>query len=312
MGVVRFLLKNIWKLCKKGDDERIRRQMPVSGARCESDIAYVENATTMQQLNLYYPENYDYEKDGKLPTIIDIHGGGWMYGDKELNQRYCEYLASQGYCVMGMTYTLLPKTDLKGMVQDIFASIHWLERHGEIRGFDLSKVLLTGDSAGGHLTSLVICIQQSEKLQKIYEVTPLGFDFSAAAICNGVCELHDIYAFTGGMSKSLDRTMTKMYLGKDGNRAPWKKYMSFSQVVSEVEKLPPIMVISSETDPFFEQTQWLLKNLNQHDCEFETLIWKKEDGAHLGHVFQVAHWEWVESKATNNKMLDFFRRAVEK
>ena len=50
--------------------------MPVAGARYESDIAYVENATRMQQLNLYYPENYDYEKDGKLPTIIDIHGGG--------------------------------------------------------------------------------------------------------------------------------------------------------------------------------------------------------------------------------------------
>lgn len=312
MGAIKVLLKQIWKLCKKGDDERIGRQMPVPGARYESDITYMEKATAMQQLNLYYPESYNYEKDGKLPTIIDIHGGGWMHGDKELNQRYCEYLASQGYCVMGMTYTLLPNTDLQGMVQDVFASIHWLERYGEIRGFDLSKVLLTGDSAGGHLTSLAICIQNSKKLQQIYGVTPLKFDFSAAAICNGVCELHDIYSFTGGLSKSIDKEMNKMYLGKRGKNAPWKNYMSFSQVVTEAEKLPPIFVISSETDPFYEQTKWLIENLKKYNCEFETMIWRKEDGVHLGHVFQVAHWEWIESKITNQKMLEFFQRVTGK
>lgn len=308
MGVTKFLLKNIWKLCRKADEERISRQMPVSGARCESDIDYKENSGTMQKLNLYYPKDYDYEKDGKLPTIIDIHGGGWMYGDKELNQRYCEYLASMGYAVMGMSYTLLPNTDLQGMIADIFESIHWLERHGEMRGFDLSKVFLTGDSAGGHLTSLVICIQQSEKLQKIYEVTPVSFDFKAAAICNGVCEMHDIYSFIKGLDKRLDKEMNRMFLGKAGKRAGWKDYMSFSQVLSEVEKLPPVFVISSESDPFYEQTKWLLENLQKHNCKFEKIIWKKEDGVHLGHVFQVAHWEWAESKMTNNRMLEFFQR----
>lgn len=301
-----------WKLAKQADKERIDRQMPVPGVRYESDIPYTHDAEAMHQLNLYYPENYDCEKDGKLPTIIDIHGGGWMHGDKELNQRYCQYLASQGYCVMGMSYTLLPNTDLQGIIQDVFDSIHWLERYGEMRGFDMSKVLLTGDSAGGHLTSLVICIQQSEKLQKIYGVTPFKFDFSAVAICNGVCEMHDIFAFMGDSSKALDKEMHKMFLGKAGDKAVWKDYMSFSNVVTEAAKLPPIMVISSETDPFYEQTQWLIEILKKHDCQFETLIWKKEDGGHLGHVFQVAHWEWIESKKTNNKMLEFFQRVSEK
>ena len=312
MGATRLLLKNIWKLCKKGDDERLRKQMSVSGIRYESDITYIDDSNTMHQLNLYYPKNYDCEKDGTLPTVIDIHGGGWMHGDKELNQRYCEYLALQGYCVMGMSYTLLPNTDLRGMIQDIFASIHWLEKHGAIRGFDLSKVLLTGDSAGGHLTSLVLCIQQSAKLQKIYDVKPFKFKFTAAAICNGVCEMHDIYSFVPKLSKSVDKEMSKMYLGKAGKKAPWKDYMSFSQVVKETSDLPPIMVISSESDPFYEQTQWLINTLKKYECQFETLIWKKEDGVHLGHVFQVAHWEWMESKITNDKMLDFFRRMTEK
>ena len=103
-----------------------------------------------------------------------------------------------------------------------------------------------------------------------------------------------------------------MFLGKAGKKAAWKDYMSFSQVVAEVEKLPPILVVSSETDPFYEQTKWLIQNLQKHNCEYETLIWKKEDGVHLGHVFQVAHWEWQESKITNNKMLEFFQRIIKK
>ena len=52
-----------------------------------------------------------------------------MYGDRELNQAYCMYLASQGWAVMGMSYRLLPEVDLREQIQDVFASFHWLERH---------------------------------------------------------------------------------------------------------------------------------------------------------------------------------------
>lgn len=101
----------------------------------------------MHTLNLYRPLG----ADGSLPVIVDIHGGGWMYGDRELNQAYCMYLASQGWAVMGMSYRLLPEVDLREQIQDVFASFHWLERHAGTYGLDLDRLCLTGDSAGGHL-----------------------------------------------------------------------------------------------------------------------------------------------------------------
>ena len=310
MALTRIALQQIWKLAKKGDDERIAVQMPVPGTRSETGIEYLGDAEPMHRLNLYYPAAFDPAKDALLPTIIDIHGGGLMYGDKELNRRYCEYLASQGFCVMGMSYRLLPKTDLRGMVQDVFASIHWLEQFGPMRGCDLCRVLLTGDSAGGHLTSLVLCIQQSPTLQQKYGVAPFGFSFAAAAISNGVCEMHDYYSFVGKLSATVDREMHKMLLGKAGEKAAWNHAMSFSEVVAQASGLPPILVIGSENDPFYQQTQWLLENLSKHKLAYETLIWKKEDGPHLGHVFQISHWEWPESKRTNDKMIQFFREMM--
>lgn len=311
MGLIRILLCQAWKLAKKRDADRMNRQMPVPGVYVETDIPYLDDGDPMHQLNLYYPAGYDRERDGSLPSIIDIHGGGLMYGDKELNRRYCEYLASRGYCVMGMSYRLLSKTNLQGMLQDVFASMYWLEHCGKIRGFDLSRVFLTGDSAGGHLASLVMCIQQSPYLQKIYDVRPVGFCFSAVAICNGVCEMHDYYSFTKRLSKMIDREMVSMILGKSGRKVAWRNYISSSQVISQVQELPPVLVLGAERDPFYQQTLWVMKNLQQHGCVFETLIWKKEDGVHLGHVFQVSHWEWQESKITNDRMLEFFRCAAD-
>lgn len=305
MGSSKFLLQKIWGLAEKQDKKRLADIKSLPGIRCEKDIAYSNDGDPMHQLNLYWPE----DAEDKIPTIIDIHGGGWMYGDKDLNRPYCEYLASKGFRVMGMSYRLLPHTDLQGIIQDIFASIHWLEAHAQEYGFDLGNVLLTGDSAGGHLTSLVMCIQQSEHLQEIYGVKPFGFELTAAAICNGVCEMHDIYAFTGFLCKGIDKKMQKMLLGNRGVHAPWNGYMNFSQVIEKAKSLP-LMVISSESDPFYIHIQWLLDILKKNQWPCETVIWKKEDGKHLGHVFQIANPEWEESKITNGKMLEFFRKAI--
>ncbi|UKI14322.1 MAG: hypothetical protein L6V85_09755 [Clostridiales bacterium] len=45
-------------------------------------------------------------KTKKLPVIIDIHGGGWMYGDKDLNAPYCEALAKRGFVVVSFFRTV--------------------------------------------------------------------------------------------------------------------------------------------------------------------------------------------------------------
>lgn len=312
MSLLKYIMKQGWKAIKKADADRIAKQPEILNTNFESCIPYTDSINPLHQLNLYYPFEYDIDKDGILPTIIDIHGGGLMYGDKELNMRYCQYLASKGFCVMGMSYRLLPDTNLQGMVSDIYTSIHWLEKNGPKRGFDLSKVLLTGDSAGGHLSSLIMCIQKSKELQKVYSVEPFKSDISAVAISNGVCEMHDYFSFFPSLNKMIDREIVSMILGKSKKNAPWKDFMSFSQVMVKADTLPAVLVIGAENDPFYRQTLWLMENLTKHGSKFETILWKKEDGPHLGHVFHIGHYEWQESKITNDKMLEFFRRNTEK
>lgn len=308
MSILRKIMQKSWKTVEKADAERIVRQHRVQGVSHENDISYLSDGNPLHQLNMYYPEKLKWNRENRLPVIIDIHGGGLMYGDKELNRNYCEYLASKGFAVMGMSYRLLPETDLQGIVQDVFASVHWLEHFGEDRCLDLNRIYLTGDSAGGHLASLVICIQNSKKLQDIYQVTPFSFEFAGTAICNGVCEMHDYFNYEKKLNEKIDKEIVSMICGKAGAKAPWAAYMNFSQCLEEVDKtkLPKLMVIGSESDSFYRQTKWILQNLEKYQLPSHNLIWKKEDGVHLDHVFQVSHWEWKESLKTNDQMIEFF------
>ena len=100
-----------------------------------------------------------------------------------------------------------------------------------------------------------------------------------------------------------------LMLGADGEDAPWRDYMSFSQV-SKGLKLPPLMLIGSESESIYAQSQFLIRFMAEKEepQEFETLIWKKEDGPHLLHVFNISYWEWKESLESNTKMLEFFRK----
>ena len=89
------VLKFFWKQNEKNDFKRISMQTPASGVKQKNNLPYLADDLEEHTLDIYYPEN----AAGKLPVIVDIHGGGWMAGSKEINKNYCLDLASRGYCV---------------------------------------------------------------------------------------------------------------------------------------------------------------------------------------------------------------------
>lgn len=301
--IVRGLLKQKWRGNKKRDLARLAGQTPAAGVAVQQSIAYLPGSNPMHLLNLYRPR----EAAGLLPVVIDIHGGGWMYGDKDLNKNYCIDLASRGYAVMGMSYRLLPETDLKGQVQDIFASLHWLFQNSAAYQFDMSRVALTGDSAGGHLTGLVACIWQSPELQDLYGVQPAPFSFSALAISHGVCNVAALGFSKGKMNKYVDEEMHRLMFGKKPQASPLFAKASFEETAAGLV-LPPVFLISSEPDRFYPQSVALRQYLQKTNAVFGALFWQRSQGEQLGHVFQVLHPEWAESVETNKAMLAFFEK----
>ena len=143
--MIRGIIDEKWRQNAVRDAARLRAQAVPQGVEVREGLAYLPGGHPMHTLNLYRPEG----ASGPLPTVVDIHGGGWMYGDRGLNRNYCMALAAQGYAVMGMSYRLLPETDLQGQVQDVFASLHWLEDHGRSTALTCPASSWPGTPPGG-------------------------------------------------------------------------------------------------------------------------------------------------------------------
>lgn len=274
----------------------------------EFHIPYLGDYHPMHLLNLYYPVERP-DEEHPLPTVIYIHGGGYLFGKVEYSDRYLGWIAAQGYAVMAMNYRLLQETDLRGLVQDIMGSISWIAQHGKKRGFDLSRVLLTGDSAGGHLAMLAARILDNPEWQRSYGIAGIPLKVSALGISCPCAETDHLYILGNAASeigRETARVYRELFLGEMGEDAPWKDQMSASDILRD-GKLPPLFLIGSETESLHQQTRFLLSSLEEADSPYEALIWTREDGVHLQHVFNITHWEWTESETSNREMLDFFR-----
>lgn len=97
-------------------------------------------------------------------VIAYFHGGALIGGHRELNSDYTaiqqvfELARERGYAFVSFDYRLAPETELPDIVSDVEAAIAWLASDGA-RLFDLdaSRLIVTGDSAGGYLALLTGC-----------------------------------------------------------------------------------------------------------------------------------------------------------
>ncbi len=114
------------------------------------DISYTKNNDTYSlercKLDVYYPDDM---KD--VPVVVWFHGGGLTGGEKHLPAE----LRNSGYAVVSVNYRLLPKAELEEVIDDAAAAVAWtLGNIAQYNG-DPEKVIVTGHSAGGYLTSMV-------------------------------------------------------------------------------------------------------------------------------------------------------------
>jgi acetyl esterase/lipase len=91
------------------------------------------------------------EATAPTPVVIMIHGGGWVAGTKEGAVLYPLPFMAMGFAVVNVEYRLGKTSLAPAAVEDCLCALHWVGRNAKKYNFDLSKVIVTGGSAGGHL-----------------------------------------------------------------------------------------------------------------------------------------------------------------
>lgn len=111
------------------------------------DIEYAKAGNYSLTLDLYLPE-----KDA-TPLVIWVHGGAWRSGSKE--RMPLGGLIERGYAIASLNYRLSPVAKFPAQAHDIKAAIRFLRARESDYGYDASRFVIAGASAGGHLAALV-------------------------------------------------------------------------------------------------------------------------------------------------------------
>jgi arylformamidase len=94
-------------------------------------------------------------KNPKAPCLIFIHGGYWQARNREHFSCLAEGVLARGWSAALPGYTLAPAVSLTQIVAEIRSALDWLATHGGEHGIS-GPVVLTGWSAGGHLTAMML------------------------------------------------------------------------------------------------------------------------------------------------------------
>ncbi len=103
-----------------------------------------------QVLDLAIPK----DNDGEVGLVLFIHGGAWIAGDKEIYKESIGHCANDlGIAAAALNYRYIDeKTDIHDIADDIDAALSAIKEKGKEKGININKVLLTGASAGAHLS----------------------------------------------------------------------------------------------------------------------------------------------------------------
>lgn len=114
--------------------------------RTDSEQAADEYIAERCRLDLYYPENV---KD--FTTVVWFHGGGLTGGEKFIPEK----LMDKGIAVIGVNYRLYPKVKCPVYIEDAAAALAWAFKNIENYGGNKERIVVSGHSAGGYLTSMI-------------------------------------------------------------------------------------------------------------------------------------------------------------
>ncbi|MBQ1382497.1 MAG: alpha/beta hydrolase [Solobacterium sp.] len=264
------LTEKLIKQFTESDDLRDSGQKTPENAVRYDDLVYGDDPVH-QILDVYRPRG----KEGLLPVIISVHGGGWFYGDKERYQWYCLSLVKYGFAVINFTYRLMPEHTFPAPLEDLNLVMEWMIAHADDYGFDTDRVFLAGDSAGGQIAGSYTGIVCDPVYASAFPFhVPEGFRLRGAALNCGIYTKEALFA------PGSDLTIMDEYI--PGHTEREEDLMDVTLHINA--QWPPVFVMSAAQDYLKPQALVLAGVLAEKNVPFLLRIHADEKQP-LVHVF---------------------------
>jgi acetyl esterase/lipase len=196
-----------------------------------------------QKLDIRRPRTI--EPDSAMPVLLHIHGGAWTVGRKDDGQGIplMNHMAKRGWVCISSSYRLSPTATFPDHIIDCKQALVWIKEQIQEYGGNPDFVMVTGGSAGGHLSSLLALSAGHEAFQP-------GFEDKDTTV-QGAVPFYGVYDFTDeedhfphdGLEEMLEDSIFK--LDMNGNEQVFKEASPLFHIS---DKAPPFMVIQGTHD----------------------------------------------------------------
>ena len=206
-----------------------------NGTRVENNITYLRASNWDAKLDVYAPRT-----PGPHPTVVHIHGGGWVGGSREsVLLRALPYL-EMGLAVVNVSYRLGQVAPAPAAVEDCLCALRWVIRNAKEYNFDTSRIVVMGYSAGGHLALTTGMLPASVGMDR---QCPGTEPLTVAAVVNwyGITDVVDL------LDGPNTRSYAVQWLGAQPDRVAIARRVSPLTYVRR--ELPPILTIHGDADP---------------------------------------------------------------
>lgn len=198
-------------------------------------------------------------RNGSLPAVVYTHGGGWVLGNFATHERLVQDLAAQtGAAFVFVNYPRSPEARYPLAIEQVYATVRWVARHGAELGLDGSRLAVAGESVGGNMTAAVTLLAKERggpaiRYQALlYPVTNAAFDT-------------DTYAqFAEGpwLTRKAMQWFWDAY-APDSSRRSEPTASPLQATLEQLRGLPPALVITDEADVLRDEGEAYGRKLRQ-------------------------------------------------
>ncbi|WP_306225052.1 alpha/beta hydrolase [Bosea beijingensis] len=250
------------------------------GIREQRDIRY--GSAEDEKLDIYLPPG---DVEPGRPTIVWIHGGAFVAGDRKDVAPYLKILAGRGFATVAIGYTRAPTARYPMPVLQANAALGFLQREGQRLGLDPARIVLAGDSAGAHIAAQLAAgltgTDYAGRLGLKPTIPPTSL--RGTVLFSGAFDptAFELTGPFGGFIRSV-------LLAYFGTSSPFDSEQITEAAVPRyvTEAFPPSFISVGNGDPLAPQSVVMAQALRDRGVRVDTLFFPPETDPKLPHEYQ--------------------------
>lgn len=195
------------------------------------DLPMVFPGGVERRFDLFVPEG----DPVSIPLLIWVHGGAWSGGETRIGNEF-ERFMFRGCAVLSIDYRYIQEAPYPAQLIDCKSAVRWARAHANEYGYNADRILVGGNSAGGHLVSMLAVTNGMQEYDQ-GEYLNVSSDVQAVVDFYGPVDLRQ------GQLPELDKLFPVMFQGDDALAE------AASPLLRITGKEPPFLILHGDADP---------------------------------------------------------------